>query len=61
MPLLSLLVKMEEVTREGWPLLTVETEVNGVSKRANERGPFLVGSLGFIVPIQEIFVLPWLL
>jgi hypothetical protein len=31
---------------EGWPLLTVETEVNGDSKRTNERGPFLVGSLG---------------
>jgi hypothetical protein len=26
--------------------LTVETEVNGDSNRTNERGPFLVGSLG---------------
>jgi hypothetical protein len=33
-------------TREGWPLLTVETEVNGDLKSANERGPSLVGSLG---------------
>jgi hypothetical protein len=33
-------------TREVWPLLTVETEVNGNSKSTNERGPFLVGSLG---------------
>jgi hypothetical protein len=33
-------------TREGWPLLTVETEVNGNSKRTNERGPSLVGLLG---------------
>ncbi len=33
-------------TGEGWPLLTIETEVNGDSKRTNERGPFLVGSLG---------------
>jgi len=33
-------------TREGWPLLTVEIEVNGESKRTNERGPFWVGSLG---------------
>jgi hypothetical protein len=32
--------------REGWPLLTVETEVNGESKSTNERGPSLVGSLG---------------
>jgi hypothetical protein len=33
-------------TREGWPLLTVETQVNGGSKRTNERVPFLVDSLG---------------
>jgi hypothetical protein len=26
-------------TREGWPLQTVETEVNGGSKRTNEKGP----------------------
>ena len=26
-------------TREGWPLLTVETEVNGDSRSTNERGP----------------------
>jgi hypothetical protein len=32
-------------TREGWPLLTVETDVNGDSKNTNERNPFLVGSL----------------
>ncbi len=31
-------------TRKGWPMLTVETEVNGGSKRTNERGPSLVGS-----------------
>jgi hypothetical protein len=30
--------------REGWPLLTNETEVNGDSKSTNERGPSLVGS-----------------
>ncbi len=33
-------------TREGWPLLTIETEVNGDSKRTNERGSFLAGSFG---------------
>jgi hypothetical protein len=33
-------------TREGRPLLTAETEVNGDSKSTNEMGPFLVGSLG---------------
>ena len=32
--------------REGWPLLKVETEVNGDSKRTDERGPSLDGSLG---------------
>jgi hypothetical protein len=31
--------------REGWPLLTVETEVNRDSKSTNERGPSLIGSL----------------
>ncbi len=29
-------------TREGWSLLTVETEVNGDSKSTNERGPSTV-------------------
>ncbi len=29
------------------PLLTVETEVNGDSMSTNERGPSLVGSLGY--------------
>jgi hypothetical protein len=33
-------------TKEGWPLLAVETDVNGDSKSANERGPSLVGSMG---------------
>ncbi len=39
---------IESETREGWgwPLLTVETEVNGDSKSTNERGPSLVGSMG---------------
>jgi hypothetical protein len=31
--------------REGWPLLAVETEVNGDSKSTNERGPSLAGGL----------------
>ncbi len=33
-------------TREGWPSLTVETEVNGDLWSTNERGPSFVGSLG---------------
>ncbi len=35
-----------ERLERGGPLLTVETEVNGDSKRTNKRGPFLDGSLG---------------
>jgi hypothetical protein len=34
-------------TREGWPLLTVGTEVNGDLKSTNETGPPLVDSLDF--------------
>ncbi len=30
-------------TRAGWPLLTVEIEVNGDSKSTNERGPSFLG------------------
>jgi hypothetical protein len=33
-------------TTEVWPLLTVETEVNGDSRSTNLRGPSMVGSLG---------------
>jgi hypothetical protein len=32
--------------REWWPLLTIETELNGDSKRTKERVPFYFGSLG---------------
>ncbi len=32
-------------TRECWPLLSVETEVNGDSKGTTERGHSLIGSL----------------
>ncbi len=39
--------------------ILVETEGNGDSERANERGPSLVGSLGLSCRyLQEIFVLP---
>jgi hypothetical protein len=40
-------------TRDGWPLLTVETEANWDSKSTNERGPSLVG---LFVPVQETFI-----
>jgi hypothetical protein len=51
-------------TRKGWPMLTVETEVNGDSKSTNERGPSLVGSFNFcsalaalVGPVQNILFL----
>ncbi len=34
--------------KEGWPLLTVETAMNGDSTSTNDRGPSLVGSLGLL-------------
>jgi hypothetical protein len=37
---------VKKETREGLPLLTVETEANGDSKSTNERGPSLVSLLG---------------
>ncbi len=37
-----------ERQERGGHLLTVETEVNEASKSTNERGPNLVGSLGFL-------------
>jgi hypothetical protein len=48
--------------REGWPLLTVETEVNGDSKSTNERGPwarrFFLSSFEALVGlVQNIFSL----
>jgi hypothetical protein len=36
------LVDASRETREGWPLLTVETEVNGDSRSTNERGASIV-------------------
>jgi hypothetical protein len=58
-------------TREGWPLLTVESEANGDSKSTSERDPSSVDSLGsscrykrflfclaaLIGPVQNIFFL----
>ncbi len=48
------------VTREGWPLLNVKTEVNG-AQRVQLKGPFLGWFVGLFLPVQDIFVLPWLL
>ncbi len=52
-------------TRDGWPLLTVETEANGDLWSKNESCPSLVGSLGsscrykrfLFCPLQNIFFL----
>jgi hypothetical protein len=43
--------------KEGWPLLTFETEVNGVQMK----GVLLGWFISLVVPVQEIFVLSWLL
>ncbi len=53
-------VESRKVT-EWWPLLTIEIEVNGNSKSTNERGSFFGWFVGLVVPIQEVFVQPWLL
>ncbi len=45
----------------GGPLLTLETNVNGDSKNTNERGSSFGWFVGFVMPVQEIFVLPGLL
>jgi hypothetical protein len=48
-------------TGEGWPSADYsETEANGDSRSTYmyKRGSSFVG---FLVPVQEIFVLPWLL
>jgi hypothetical protein len=39
-------IETSRETREGWPLLTVETQVNGDSKSTIEKSPSLVGFLG---------------
>jgi hypothetical protein len=42
---------------------TVETEVNGDSReyKYKLKGPFLGWFVGLFMPVQDIFVLPWLL
>jgi hypothetical protein len=47
--------------REGWPLLTVETEVNGDAESTNERGPSLVGSLSLSCRYKRFLFCLWLL
>jgi hypothetical protein len=46
-------------TREGWPLVTIKIEVNGDLKSTKE-AYFIGWFVGLVVPIQEIFVLPWM-
>jgi hypothetical protein len=47
--------------REGWPLMTVETEANKDLGSTNEVGPSLAGSLGLPYRYKKFFILPWLL
>ncbi len=57
-------------TKEGWPLLTVETELNGDSKRTNkglswlvcwtcraDTRDFCIGLAALVGPVQNIFFL----
>jgi hypothetical protein len=46
-------------TREGWPLLTVETEKNGDSKSTTKMGSSMVDSLGLSCRYKRF--LHWLL
>jgi hypothetical protein len=45
-------------TREGWSLLSAETEA---IKAYKGKDSFLGWFAALFVPVQEIFVLPWLL
>ncbi len=50
--------------KEGWPLLTVETVKlrKLVTQRVctyKSKASFLGWVLGLVMPVQEIFVLPW--
>jgi len=48
-------------TRKGWPLLTIETEANGDLLKYKWRLSFLGWFARLVVPVWEIFFLPWLL
>ncbi len=49
-------------TREGWPLLTVETELQSMgTQRVQMKGSFLCWFVGLVVPVQDFFVQPCLL
>ncbi len=62
-PPISLPRNTHKETREGWPMLTVETEANGDSWSTCERVPSLDGGwfVVLVVQIQQILVLPWML
>jgi hypothetical protein len=50
------LIGMPRETREGCPLVTVETEVNRDSKSTNERGPSLVGCWCCLAITRDFFM-----
>ncbi len=49
-------------TREGWPLLTVESEANGDSRSTGTHIKGVLQNLfvGHVMPVQEFFLLPWM-
>jgi hypothetical protein len=53
--LCSIHICIPRENREGWPLLTVENEVNGDSKSTNERGSFLGWFARLVLPVQMVF------
>jgi hypothetical protein len=57
---LAFLLWFSPETREGWPLLTVETGQMG-TQRVQMKGVLLCLVVGLVVPVREIFLLPWLL
>ncbi len=48
-------------SREGWVLLTIENWGEWGLKEYEWKGSFLGWFVGLVGPIQQIFVLPWLL
>ncbi len=59
-PLQNIFFFLTRETREGWPLLSVDTEPNRDSRSTYERGLSLVGLLGSFLCRYKRFFLPCL-
>jgi hypothetical protein len=49
------ILRTNQRDQRGWPVLTVESEMNDDSKSTNERGPWLVGTLGSSYRYKRLF------